>query len=69
MGDDGDADEDDLTPRNSVRRKKIKKTKKRTRSRNKIIDDWLDDEIDVDEEGLDAYADLEDFIVGDDVVD
>ncbi len=52
-----------------LRKKKNKKNKKRARSRNKIIDEWLNDEIDDDKEFLDPYADLEDFIVGDDVVD
>ena len=35
-----------------------KSSRKRLRSRNKIIDDWLDDE-----NGSDTYADLEDFLV------
>ena len=35
-----------------------KRRKKRLRSRNRVIDDWLGDE-----DGNDAYADLEDFIV------
>lgn len=32
--------------------------KKRLRSRNSVIDDWLEQE-----DGADAYADLEDFLV------
>lgn len=35
----------------------VKKRKKRLRSRHPCIDDWLRDE-----DGSDAYADLEDFI-------
>jgi hypothetical protein len=35
-----------------------RKRKRRLRSRNVVVDKWLEDE-----EGSDAYADLEDFIV------
>jgi hypothetical protein len=72
MGEDAnyEGEEDgDLKARANLGKRKTKKSKKRARSRNKIIDEWLHDDIDVDEEGLDGYADLEDFIVGDDVVD
>lgn len=41
-----------------VKLSKNKRKKQRLRSRNNIIDEWLEDE-----DGQDAYADLEDFLV------
>ena len=39
-------------------RRRQKSSHSRLRSRNKVIDSWL-----VDEDGSDAFADLEDFLV------
>jgi hypothetical protein len=45
-------------PHISVDNRKCQKKKRRLRSHNQTIDEWLSEE-----DGTDAYADLEDFIV------
>lgn len=53
--DEEEEEEDSVLP--VIGRQRSKKRKRRLRSRNVVVDRWLEEE-----DGSDAYADLEDFI-------
>jgi hypothetical protein len=60
--DEKEGEEEELYRTMGGRRGGGRKRKRRLRSRNTIVDKWL-----ADEEGDDAYADLEDFIMPDEI--